>query len=371
MHVLQAELSLSRKNCSIWKENQQYRQYVVHISYKTEDFRKAKRDRGESRHGRKLERAHYICPEQLSNHTHPPALQMDCPCQSVAIEISLGVPQPLSLSLPLNIQFNSPQWRFSSRSGRRRRRAETGSSSRLSRSTIRFVSECHFLFRIFAFYLLHLREHCCCESQFESFVRYVLHSTPHRRCVLERDKEWGGERKRAWGKPFEYATPLTIHIHVHVGMYIWASCPGSGSGLGQWESRKLPADLARNFFHFFSLSFAISFVTHAISPVSRECVYKAATGDVERRWAWDLPVPLPLASGQNFFNWFFAIFRLLFICHWARRVSSSSFSSCSSCFSFVEQFEKLVEINWICALAKVWVTALPAPTLPLCPTVSH
>lgn len=149
-----------------------------------------------------------------------------------------------------------------------------GGCARLSHSTIRFVSECHFLFRIFAFYLLHLREHCCCcesqsqiESESESFVRYVLHSTscaPHRRCLQERDRL--GERET------ESGTPLTIHVHVHVGMYIWASCPCSGApGLGQWESRKLPADLAHNFFHFYLLpfpfSFAISFVTHAISSV--------------------------------------------------------------------------------------------------------
>lgn len=148
-----------------------------------------------------------------------------------------------------------------------------GGCARLSHSTIRFVSECHFLFRIFAFYLLHLREHCCCcesqsqiESESESFVRYVLHSTscaPHRRCMQERDRLGKREREREWNSIDNPCPCACRDVHLGVLPVLWGSRSGP-MGIPQAASGFSP-----QFFPFFStsLSFAISFVTHAISSV--------------------------------------------------------------------------------------------------------
>lgn len=106
-------------------------------------------------------------------------------------------------------------------------------------------------------FICYICAHCCCESQFESFARYVHSTYLHTQCAKEREIA-----RDIWIRnSIDNPCPCACR-DVHLGT------------LGQWESRKLPADLARNFSHFFQLlfllflfAFAISFVTHAISRV--------------------------------------------------------------------------------------------------------
>lgn len=101
--------------------------------------------------------------------------------QPEAIEICLGAPQPL----PLNIQFNSPQCKILFSRGRHRG-SEVGAS---------YLSGLFDLYPNVIFYFASLRficyicAHCCCESQFESFARYVHSTYLHTQCVCVRERE--------------------------------------------------------------------------------------------------------------------------------------------------------------------------------------
>lgn len=98
-----------------------------------------------------------------------------------AIEICLGAPQPL----PLNIQFNSPQWKILFSRGRHRG-SEVGAA---------YLSRLLDLYPNVIFYFASLRficyicALCCCESQFESFARYVHSTYLHTQCVCVRERE--------------------------------------------------------------------------------------------------------------------------------------------------------------------------------------
>lgn len=143
-----------------------------------------------------------------------------------------------------------------------------------------------------------------------SLDTYIAHTCTHSVRKRERDSERHLDTQLHWqsmsmcmsGCTFGYIGPMGI--------------PQAASGFSS------------QFFPIFSNCFSSSssFLLLFLLSLMRylECVYKAGRGKVEGDargawWAWDIPVPAsPLASRQKFFNWFFAIFCLLFICDWAR-----------------------------------------------------